>query len=56
LKAGEVRLDPGSTKNREGRVFPLTAICKRRLASLMPASWNHIVEWLGLMGGLRRAS
>lgn len=24
LRAGEVRLDPGSTKNREGRVFPLT--------------------------------
>lgn len=24
LKAGEVRLDPGTTKNREGRVFPLT--------------------------------
>jgi hypothetical protein len=28
----------------------------RRLASLMPASWNHIVEWLGLLDGLRRAS
>lgn len=26
------------------------------LASLMPASWNHIVEWLRLMDGLRRAS
>ena len=25
MKAGEVRLDPGSTKNGEGRVFPLTA-------------------------------
>jgi len=24
LKVGEVRLDPGTTKNREGRVFPLT--------------------------------
>jgi integrase len=24
LKGGEVRLDPGTTKNREGRVFPLT--------------------------------
>jgi integrase len=24
FKAGEVRLDPGSTKNREGRVFPFT--------------------------------
>ena len=26
------------------------------VASLMPASWNHIVEWLGLLEGLRRAS
>lgn len=25
LRAGEVRLDPGTTKNREGRTFPLTA-------------------------------
>jgi integrase len=25
LAAGEVRLDPGATKNREGRTFPLTA-------------------------------
>jgi integrase len=24
LKAGEVRLDAGRTKNREGRVFPIT--------------------------------
>jgi len=24
FKAGEVRLDPGTTKNREGRVFPMT--------------------------------
>lgn len=24
MKAGEVRLDPGTTKNREGRVFPFT--------------------------------
>ncbi len=24
FRAGEVRLDPGSTKNREGRIFPLT--------------------------------
>lgn len=26
------------------------------LASPTPASWNHIVEWLGLLDGLRRAS
>jgi integrase len=25
MKVGEVRLDPGTTKNREGRVFPFTA-------------------------------
>ena len=25
MKAGEVRLDPGTTKNREGRLFPFTA-------------------------------
>ena len=25
LRVGEVRLDPGTTKNREGRVFYLTA-------------------------------
>jgi integrase len=31
LKAGEVRLDPGSTKNREGRVFPLTDDLRRLL-------------------------
>jgi hypothetical protein len=27
-----------------------------RLASLVPASWNHIVQWLGLLEDLRRAS
>ena len=36
LRAGEVRLAPGTTKNREGRVFPLTAelqeLFGRRLA------------------------
>jgi integrase len=31
FKAGEVRLDPGSTKNREGRVFPFTDDLRRLL-------------------------
>jgi integrase len=31
LKGGEVRLDPGSTKNGEGRVFPLTRELRRIL-------------------------
>jgi integrase len=29
LKAGEVRLDPGTTKNDEGRVFPFTRELRR---------------------------
>jgi integrase len=32
LKAGEVRLDPGTTKNLEGRVFYLTAELKKLLS------------------------
>jgi integrase len=31
FSAGEVRLDAGTTKNREGRVFPLTAALRRVL-------------------------
>jgi integrase len=31
LKAGEVRLDPGTTKNLEGRVFYLTSELKELL-------------------------
>jgi integrase len=31
LKVGEVRLDPGSTKNGEGRVFPFTDDLRRLL-------------------------
>lgn len=33
LKAGDVRLDPGTTKNREGRVFYLTSELRRLLAA-----------------------
>lgn len=28
----------------------------QEVASPMPVSWNHVVEWLGLLEGLRRAS
>jgi len=31
LKAGEVRLDPGTTKNLEGRIFYLTSQTERAL-------------------------
>ena len=31
LKAGEVRLDPGTTKNDDGRVFPFTMELRRVL-------------------------
>ena len=33
FNAGEVRLDPGTTKNREGRVFPFTAELRTVLAA-----------------------
>ncbi len=38
LKAGEVRLDPGSTKNGEGRVFPFTAELRRVLEDQQKAA------------------
>ena len=38
LKAGEVRLDPGTTKNLEGRVFYLTTELKKLLADLRKAA------------------
>ena len=31
MKAGEIRLDPGTTKNGEGRVFPFTAALRQLL-------------------------
>jgi hypothetical protein len=31
MKAGEVRLDPGTTKNDDGRVFPFTSALRRVL-------------------------
>ena len=38
LTAGEVRLDPGTTKNDDGRVFPLTREL-RRVLDLDVGSW-----------------
>ena len=31
-------------------------VVTRGMASPMPASWNHIVKWLGLVDGLREAA
>lgn len=53
--AGEVRLDAGTTKNREGRVFPITA----DLRTLLEAQYaeherltqtGHIVPWVFARG------
>lgn len=38
LKAGEVRLDPGTTKNREGRLFYLTSELKELLSDQRKAA------------------
>lgn len=43
LKAGEVRLDPGTTKNLEGRVFYLTPELKKLLADQREAA-NRIQQ------------
>jgi integrase len=51
FEAGEVRIDPGRTKNGEGRVFPMTA----DLRAVLTAQWEqrqqlvragHIVPWV----------
>lgn len=58
LKAGEVRLDPGTTKNREGRVFYFSAELRelledqrkladhlqRELGRIVPHVFLHVVE------------
>lgn len=41
LKAGEVRLDPGTTKNREGRVFYLTRELRELLRDATPKRRPH---------------
>ncbi len=52
LRAGWLRLDPGETKNREGRMFPLTPelrnVLKRQLARTrtMERTTGRIIPWL----------
>ena len=51
FEAGEVRLDPGTTKNGEGRVFPMTddlrALLKAQQADTGPsAKAGEIVPWV----------
>jgi integrase len=48
LKAGEVRLDPGTTKNMEGRVFYLTAELKKLLTDQRKAA-NRIQRRKGMI-------
>jgi integrase len=55
--AGEVRLDPGTTKNRDGRTFPLTVELRRVLeaqrdehARLKKAGHNHAARVLSRGG------
>jgi integrase len=48
LKAGEVRLDPGTTKNMEGRVFYLTAELKKLLADQRKAA-NRVQREKGMI-------
>lgn len=38
FKAGEIRLDPGTTKNKQGRVFLMNADLRRILSSGRQAS------------------
>jgi hypothetical protein len=50
--AGEVRLDAGTTKNGEGRVFPMTAALRsllqerRRFTELLKRTHGLIVPWV----------
>jgi integrase len=55
--AGEVRLDPGTTKNRDGRTFPLTVELRRVLEAqrdehgrLKKAGHNHAARVLSRGG------
>ena len=48
LKAGEVRLDPGTTKNLEGRVFYLTAELKKLLIDQRKAA-NRVQRRKGMI-------
>lgn len=51
LRAGEIRLDPGTTKNREGRVFPITDDLRRLLEQQVEQrraaqKAGHVVPWV----------
>jgi integrase len=49
--AGEIRLDPGTTKNDDGRVFPMTAALRSVLEAQQQAhkqlqQAGHVVPWV----------
>jgi integrase len=51
MKAGEVRLDAGTTKNREGRVFPFTTKLRKLLEGQQAEreklqKAGHLVPWV----------
>ena len=54
LEAGEVRLEPGTTKNNEGRVFPISALPKlaellmrqKRRTEAIEKSTSRIIPWV----------
>ena len=51
FKAGEVRLDSGTTKNGDGRVFPMTAELRKLLETQQAAhdtlkKAGHVVPWV----------
>ena len=48
FRAGTVRLEPGTTKNREGRVFPFAAF--PALAELLQRQWERTQEWQRMHG------
>jgi integrase len=43
FKAGSVRLEPGTTKNREGRLFPISA--SPALRALLQRQWERTLAW-----------
>jgi hypothetical protein len=48
FRAGTVRLEPGTTKNREGRSFPFVAF--PALAALLHRQWESTQEWQRVNG------
>jgi len=61
MKAGEVRLEPGTTKNNEGRVFPFSILPElaemlarqKRRTQAIERSTGRIVPWVFHRGGDR---